>query len=143
MLGYSAFRWDASTARDAEESPRREYVRLIFQSHLPAIGGLGTFPFRAGQESSLCAMSRRHHGCPESRNCPLPVPASAAVDAVIIPTHGTVVSVNADAMKTSAGACALCPFATNTALKETLQFLKIVVSISLIREKKAILTIPK
>ena len=47
----------------------------------------------------------------------------AAVDAVIIPARNSV-SVNADAMKTSAGALHTLPVCREHSLKETLQFLK-------------------
>lgn len=47
----------------------------------------------------------------------------AGVDAVIIPAKGSV-SVNADAMKTSAGALHTLPVCREKNLKETLQFLK-------------------
>ena len=66
----------------------------------------------------------------------------AAVDAVIIPARNSV-SVNADAMKTSAGALHTLPVCREHSLKETLQFLKIVVSISWQPRRKAITTIPK
>ena len=47
----------------------------------------------------------------------------AAVDAVIIPARGSV-SVNADAMKTSAGALHTLPVCREQSLKSTLQYLK-------------------
>ena len=47
----------------------------------------------------------------------------AGVDAVIIPAKGSV-SVNADAMKTSAGALHTLPVCREKSLKETLQYLK-------------------
>lgn len=47
----------------------------------------------------------------------------AGVDAVIIPTHNSV-SVNADAMKTSAGALHTLPVCRETNLKDTLRYLK-------------------
>ena len=49
----------------------------------------------------------------------------AAVDAVIIPARGSV-SVNADAMKTSAGALHTLPVCREQSLKSTLQYLRIV-----------------
>ena len=47
----------------------------------------------------------------------------AGVDAVIIPSHNSV-SVNADAVKTSAGALHTLPVCRESGLKETLQYLK-------------------
>ena len=47
----------------------------------------------------------------------------AAVDAVIIPARNSV-TVNADAMKTSAGALHTLPVCREQSLKETLQYLK-------------------
>ena len=66
----------------------------------------------------------------------------AAVDAVIIPARGSV-SVNADAMKTSAGALHTLPVCREQSLKSTLQYLKTVASVLLPLPKKAIMTIRK
>ncbi|MFR8554757.1 MAG: 23S rRNA (guanosine(2251)-2'-O)-methyltransferase RlmB [Bacteroides cellulosilyticus] len=82
---------------------------------------LGTFSFRRRQEPAV-----RHVGWLTdvrnfgaiARTC-----ECAAVDAVIIPAKGSV-TVNADAMKTSAGALHVLPVCREQNLKVTLQYLK-------------------